>query len=142
MAKRCELGKVKVFSLVEYVQQALHQARYESDENGMIIAYVPGCSGFFAQGETFEEARENLQDVMEGNVLLALQMGWDLPVIEGVSVQELAYAETKAADQLQRQENLLILAGKGICGCPLRGANQADGFVAIQNYAVALREGL
>ena len=34
---------------------------------------------FFAQGETFEEARANLQDVIEGNLLLALQLGLEIP---------------------------------------------------------------
>ena len=45
----------------------------------MVIGKVPGASGFFAQGDTFEEARANLQDVIEGNVMLALQLGLDIP---------------------------------------------------------------
>jgi hypothetical protein len=49
----------------------------------MVIARVPQASGFFAQGDTFEEARANLRDVIEGNVLLALQLGLELPRIEG-----------------------------------------------------------
>ena len=36
---------------------------------------------FFAQGDTFEEAHTNLRDVIEGNVMLALQLGWAIPVI-------------------------------------------------------------
>jgi hypothetical protein len=38
------------------------------------------ASGFFAQGDTFKEARANLQDVIEGNVILALQLGLEIPV--------------------------------------------------------------
>jgi predicted RNase H-like HicB family nuclease len=45
-------------------------------------------AGFFAQGDTFEEARENLRDVIEGNVLLALQLGWDIPAIAEVAIEE------------------------------------------------------
>jgi len=43
----------------------LKKAEYERDENGVGIVRVPGASGFFAQGDTFEEARANLQDVLE-----------------------------------------------------------------------------
>lgn len=82
------MRKVKFFLLSRYVEEALKLAEYERDENGVVIAKVPGASGFFAQGDTFEEARENLQDVIEGNVLLALQLGFDIPALEGVSVEE------------------------------------------------------
>ena len=59
----------------------------------MIIAKVIGTTGFFAQGKNFEDARENLRDVIEGNVLLALQLGLDIPKIEGVEIEEKEYAE-------------------------------------------------
>lgn len=80
--------KVRIFPLSRYVEVALERAEYERDENGVVIAQVPGASGFFAQGDTFEEARENLREVIEGNVLLALQLGLDIPVIEGVTIEE------------------------------------------------------
>ena len=51
---------------------------------------------FFAQGDNFEAARENLHDVIEGNVLLALQLGLEIPKIEGVEVEEKEYAETNS----------------------------------------------
>ena len=82
------MKKVKLFLLSRYVEEALKLAEYERDENGVVIARVPGASGFFAQGDTFEEARENLRDVIEGNVLLALQLGLDIPALEGVSIEE------------------------------------------------------
>jgi len=82
------MKKIKIFTLSRYVENALKLAKYEVDENGVIIAIVPEASGFFAQGDSFEEARENLKDVIEGNVLLALQLGLDVPVLEGVSIEE------------------------------------------------------
>ena len=90
------MTKVRMFSLSDYVNAALKLTVYERDENGMIVASVPGASGFFAQGDTFEEARENLRDVIEGNVLLALQLGLDIPDIPGVSIVQ-EDAETVAA---------------------------------------------
>ena len=75
------MSKVRLFSLLSYVASALAQADYAPDEDGVVIAQVPGAPGFFAQGETFEEARTNLRDAIEGNVMLALQLRWAIPVI-------------------------------------------------------------
>lgn len=87
--------KVKVFSLARYVEEALKRAEYSRDENGIVIAKVPKASGFFAQGDSFEEARENLRDVIEGNVLLALQLGLEIPRIEGIEIKERQIASSR-----------------------------------------------
>ena len=58
------MSKIRMFSISHYVQAALKHARYEVDENDVILAYVPSASGFFSQGESFEEARENLRDTV------------------------------------------------------------------------------
>lgn len=86
------LTRVKPFSVSLYVKEALKRADYYRDENGVVIARVPAASGFFAQGETFEEARANLRDVIEGNLLLALQLGLEIPKLAG---EELLRAETE-----------------------------------------------
>lgn len=83
--------KLKVFSITRYVEEALKKAQYTQDENGVVIAKVPGTSGFFSQGETFEEARENLRDAIEGNILLLLQLGKEIPPMEGVKIEETKY---------------------------------------------------
>jgi predicted RNase H-like HicB family nuclease len=82
------MQRVRCFSLSRYVDAALQQAEYHRDENDLVIAEVPGASGFFAQGDTFEEARENLRDAIEGNVLLAPQLGLPIPSISGVAIEE------------------------------------------------------
>lgn len=85
--------KAKYFALSKYVEAALKQAEDEKDENGVVIAKVPGASGFFAQADTFEEARANLQDVIEGNVILALQLGLEILKIEGVEIKKIDFAQ-------------------------------------------------
>jgi predicted RNase H-like HicB family nuclease len=82
------MSKVKYFALSRYVDAAIRQAQYERDENGVVVAQVPQADGFYAQGDTFEEARENLREVIEGNIILALQLGWAIPPIEGVIIEE------------------------------------------------------
>jgi predicted RNase H-like HicB family nuclease len=80
------------FSVTEYAEQALKQAEYCRDDNGAVVGKVPGASGFFAQGDSFEEARSNLREVVEGNIVLALQLGLPIPEMPGVRVVEHADA--------------------------------------------------
>ena len=82
------MHKILSFSLLRYVESALAQAEYERDEDGVIIAQVPTASGFFAQGDNFEDARSNLRDVIEGNVMLALQLGFPIPSLIGFEIEE------------------------------------------------------
>ena len=44
------------------------EAEYSRDENGVAITRVPGASGFFAQGDSFKEARENLRGFLLGYI--------------------------------------------------------------------------
>ncbi len=82
------MSKVKFFALSQYLDAAMKMAEYNRDEGGTVVAQVPGLDGFYAQGETFEEARQNLREVIEGNILLALQLGWEIPPIEGIVFEE------------------------------------------------------
>ncbi len=68
----------KSFSLSAYVEQALKLAEYEKDETGVVVASVPSVSGVFSQGENFEEARVNLRGAIEGNLVVALQLGFEV----------------------------------------------------------------
>jgi predicted RNase H-like HicB family nuclease len=90
------MNRVRSFSLWRYIEAALALAEYERDEDGVVIAQVPNASGFFSQGETFEEARTNLRDAIEGNVLLALQLDLEIPSIEGIQI-EVQHAQAIAA---------------------------------------------
>jgi predicted RNase H-like HicB family nuclease len=51
--------------------------------------------GLWAEGPTLEECREELQSTLEDWLLLGLQLGHTLPVIESIDLnrKELAHAE-------------------------------------------------
>lgn len=87
--------KVRVFSLIRYLDHAVKLAEYTSDADGLVVARVAGAAGFFSQGESVEEARENLRDAIEGNVLLALQLGLPIPAIAGIEITERNLAGSK-----------------------------------------------
>lgn len=81
--------KVRQLPLRAYIEQALRLAEYEPDpESGVVVARVPGADGFYAQGASVEDARSALADVIEGNVLLALQLGLPIPQLPNVEILE------------------------------------------------------
>ena len=75
------------FSLAEYIQAAMELAEYSREEDGMILAIVPGAVGFFTEGETYEKARANLKDAIEGCIMIDLQMGWPIHPIPNVDIE-------------------------------------------------------
>ncbi len=79
---------LRSFSIRGYIDAALQLARYETDENGMVVAEVPDVAGFFSEGKSVEEARRELADAIEGNVVLALQLNRDIPALPGVQIEE------------------------------------------------------
>ena len=79
--------KLQSFCLSEYIEAALAIAEYEPEDD-VIIARVPGVeAGYFTQGEDYEDAKEMLADAIEGSVVFALQMGWEVPPIPGSKVK-------------------------------------------------------
>ena len=72
--------------LTEYIERAMQKAHYELMENGRFFATIPKCKGLWAQGESLEKCREELRSTLEDWLLLGLQLGHNLPVIEGISL--------------------------------------------------------
>ncbi|TAK67450.1 MAG: type II toxin-antitoxin system HicB family antitoxin [Bacteroidetes bacterium] len=83
--------KIKYVSLSEYVRQALFLATYEQDPSlgkiPCVVGEVPQLPGCYTQGETFEEARENLLEAIELWVTIAIRQFEELPVINGCTLE-------------------------------------------------------
>ena len=47
---------------------------------------IPDCPGVWASGKTLEECRQNLLEGLEGWIILGLQRGHPIPVIDGISL--------------------------------------------------------
>jgi predicted RNase H-like HicB family nuclease len=81
--------------LTNYITAAMREARYEMMEDGRFFATIPPCQGLWADGETLEQTREELQSVLEDWILLKARHGDVFPVISGVDINpQPAYAET------------------------------------------------
>ncbi|HLC15878.1 MAG TPA: type II toxin-antitoxin system HicB family antitoxin [Thermodesulfovibrionia bacterium] len=78
---------MKYAGLQEYVKEVLKTAEYRRDnETECIVAIASVLPGCMTQGDSFEEARENLIDAVELWITVGLKEGEDMPVINGVKL--------------------------------------------------------
>lgn len=73
--------------LTVYIQTALRKARYEILEDDSYYGEIPGFSGVFADADTLEACRDQLQEVLEGWILLGLRLGHELPEVDGMKLE-------------------------------------------------------
>ena len=72
--------------LTQYIHTAMRHATYEILEDGTFYGEVPGFQGVYANAETLEACREELQEVLEGWIVLGLRLGHAMPVLDGVGL--------------------------------------------------------
>ena len=72
--------------LTEYIQAAMRAATYEILSDGTFYGEINGFQGIYANADTLEACRIELQEVLEGWIVLGLKMGHSLPVVEGLSL--------------------------------------------------------
>ena len=73
--------------LTEYIRAAMRRARYEIlKDDGTFYGEIPGFNGVYANADTLEACREELQEVLEGWIVLGLRLGHKLPVVDGIEL--------------------------------------------------------
>ena len=72
--------------LTQYIQAAMSQAHYELLEDGTFYGEIPPCPGVYATAQTLEACRAELQEVLEGWIVLGLKMGHVIPSIGKASL--------------------------------------------------------
>ena len=73
--------------LSEYIETAMRSARYEIlADDGTIYGEIPPCSGVWANADSLEKCRAELQEVLEDWMLLAFRFGDLLPILEGIDL--------------------------------------------------------
>jgi predicted RNase H-like HicB family nuclease len=75
----------------DYIQNAMTKAHYEIIEQERTPYYgeIPGLQGVMAVGETLEECRANLEDALDTWVVLGLQLGHEIPEVDGIKLDRL-----------------------------------------------------
>ena len=79
--------------LSEYIRSSMRRAIYEILSDGAFYGEIPGFQGVYCSSTTLEECREQLQEVLEGWMVLGLRLGHVMPVVDGIDLA----CEPKAA---------------------------------------------
>ena len=72
----------------------------ERDEDGLYVASCPAIQGCYTQGETYEEAMENIKEVIKLHIEARKEVGDPIPIetaVEEVEVVEPDEAKTHKA---------------------------------------------
>lgn len=83
--------------LTDYIAAAMKRAKYdvlEGDEG--FWGEIPGFQGVWANADTLEECRDELQSVLEGWIIIGLQFGDPLPEIDGIIFETPSKQEAEA----------------------------------------------
>ncbi|HEX8219247.1 MAG TPA: type II toxin-antitoxin system HicB family antitoxin [Chloroflexia bacterium] len=73
--------------LTSYIKAAMRQASYEIlPEDKTYYGEIPGFTGVYANSDTLEACREELEEVLEEWILLRVSRNLPLPVIEGIEL--------------------------------------------------------
>lgn len=78
--------------LTEYIRATMKKARYEilPDDNSF-YGEIPGFDGVYANADTLEACRDELEEVLEEWIFFRISRNLPLPVVDGI---ELAIRET------------------------------------------------
>ncbi len=71
--------------LTQYIQAAMHQAKYEIlSDDGTFYGEIPGFQGVYANAETLEDCRNELAEVLESWIFFRVSRNLDMPVVNGL----------------------------------------------------------
>ncbi len=74
--------------LTDYIRAAMREARYEIlDDDGTFYGEIIGFQGVWANSPTLEGCRDELEEVLEGWIVLSLSKHLPLPTVDGISLE-------------------------------------------------------
>lgn len=71
------------YILSGYLEQAMGQAEYDKLEYATFAGRIRSCKGVVAFGATLKDCEDELLSTLEDWLLVGLNLGHQLPVIEG-----------------------------------------------------------
>lgn len=72
---------------IQYIKAAMRQARDEMlADDGSFYGEIAGFEGVYANAETLEACRDELEEVLEEWILFRVSRNLSLPVVDGLSL--------------------------------------------------------
>jgi len=73
--------------LTKYIQAAMRQAKYEIlSDDGSFYGEISGFEGVYANADSLEACREELEEVLEEWILFRVSGNLTLPAAEGIEL--------------------------------------------------------
>ncbi len=73
--------------LTDYINAAMRKAHYEILPDGEgYLGKIDGLQGVWANADTLEDCRKELQEVLEEWILIGLKMKHSIPDIDGIDL--------------------------------------------------------
>lgn len=73
--------------LTDYIRAAMHRATYKIfPEDETFLGTIPGFQGVWANNDTLEGCRDELQEVLEEWILFRLSKQLALPLVDGIDL--------------------------------------------------------
>jgi predicted RNase H-like HicB family nuclease len=73
--------------LTRYIQSSMRMAKYEIlQDDGTFYGEIPGFDGVYANTDTLETCREELEEVLEEWVLFRVSRNLSLPIVDGIEL--------------------------------------------------------
>jgi len=73
--------------LTKYIEAAMRRAKYEIlSDDGSYYGEIPGFDGVYANSDTLEDCRSELEEVLEEWVLFRVSRNLSLPVVDGIEL--------------------------------------------------------
>ena len=70
-----------------YIAAAMAKAEYEIlCDDGSFFGRIPGFQGVWANNDTLEECRAELEDVLDEWLLFSFSRNLDVPVVDGMDI--------------------------------------------------------
>ena len=73
--------------IIEYIKAAMRQAQYEMLEDNTFYGEIPDLTGCYANEDSLEACRDELESVVEDWIVFSLTQQLPLPVVDGVKLE-------------------------------------------------------
>jgi len=74
--------------LSKYILSAMKKARYEIlEDDNTYYGYIPGFKGVYANADTLEDCREELEEVLEEWLFFRISKNLPVPEINGIKLK-------------------------------------------------------
>jgi predicted RNase H-like HicB family nuclease len=75
----------RLATLIDYIRASMKSAKYEIlSDDGTFYGEIPGFDGVYANADTLEACRDELESVLEEWILFRVSRNLFLPIVNGV----------------------------------------------------------